>query len=87
MNGLLAVALVCAASIPGPDCSRDNALDMVVQPVALMTECQKVGQVLASHLSLQPGEYHKVACERRTAPSSTRPDGDRSDLDVPPGRS
>lgn len=63
--GFLAVALVCPVGTAGSDCSRDNALDMAVQPVAMVTDCQAVGQVLATHLSLAPGEFHKVACERR----------------------
>ena len=65
MNAFLAVVLVCSELIAGSDCSRDNALDMAVQPVAMVTDCQAVGQVLATHLSLAPGEFHKVACERR----------------------
>lgn len=63
--GFRAVVLVCPAGVPGPDCSRDNALDMAVQPVPLVTACAQVGVVLATHLSLAPGETHKIACERR----------------------
>lgn len=63
--GFRAVALVCPAGVEGADCSRDNALDIAVQPVAHETECGLVGQVLASHLALQPGERHKIVCERR----------------------
>lgn len=65
MNAFLAVVLVCSGSIAGSDCSRDNALDLAVQPVSMVTECAQVGPVLATHLSLGPGEFHKVACERR----------------------
>lgn len=63
--GFLAVALVCSAGTAGSDCSRDNALDMAVQPVAMVTDCAQVGPVLATRLSLAPGEFHKIACERR----------------------
>jgi hypothetical protein len=63
--GFRAVVLVCPAGVAGPDCSRDNALDMAVQPVVLVTACAQVGAVLATHLSLAPGETHKIACERR----------------------
>jgi hypothetical protein len=63
--GFRAVVLVCPAGVAGPDCSRDNALDMAVQPVAMVTACAQVGAVLATHLSLAPGETHKIACERR----------------------
>lgn len=64
-SGFLAVTLVCPAGTAGSECSRDNAMDMAVQPVAMVTDCQAVGQVLATRLSLAPGEFHKVACERR----------------------
>ncbi|TXN38985.1 hypothetical protein FV232_00910 [Methylobacterium sp. WL30] len=64
-RSFLAVALVCPANLAGPDCSRDTALDMAVQPVALVTECAQVGVLLATHLALQPGESHKILCERR----------------------
>lgn len=63
--GFRAVALVCLVGVEGPDCLRDNALDIAMQPVAHETECGLVGQVLASHLTLRPGERHKIGCERR----------------------
>lgn len=65
MNALLAVVLVCAATVAAPDCTRDNALDMLVQPVAMPTACLMTGEAMATHLTLAPGQYHKVACERR----------------------
>lgn len=69
MNALLAVVMVCAATVAAPDCTRDNALDIVVQPVALPTTCAMVGEVMATRMPLAPGQYHKVACERRKAVS------------------
>ena len=65
MNGLLAVALACAATIAPQDCTREIALDVLTQPVGLVTECAQVGQVLATHLTLPPGGVHAVRCERR----------------------
>lgn len=62
---LLAVALVCPAGVEPADCSRDNAVDVVSEPVALPTICLKVGEVLATHLALGPGQRHRVLCERR----------------------
>ncbi|MHB2208332.1 hypothetical protein [Methylobacterium sp. CM6257] len=63
--GYMAGALACPPGVEGPDCTRDTALDVLVQPVALITECPLVGTVLATHLSLSPGGTHKTFCERR----------------------
>ncbi len=60
----LAVALSCPADVAGPDCSRATALDVLAQP-ASEGECPKVAQLLATHLDLPAGGYHKLACERR----------------------
>ena len=67
MNTLLAVVLVCAVSVAPADCTRQSALDVIVQPVSLPTECMRVGPMLAAsvfgdHLD---GRYAKTACERR----------------------
>lgn len=67
MNTLLAVVMVCALSTAPADCTRATALDVVVQPVGLPTECMRVGPMLAAsvfgdHLE---GRYAKTACERR----------------------
>lgn len=63
--GFREVALVCPADVAAPDCDRTNAVDVLAQPVALVTECAQVGQHLATHLSLAPGQRHKITCERR----------------------
>ncbi|QGY04215.1 hypothetical protein MMSR116_21655 [Methylobacterium mesophilicum SR1.6/6] len=63
--GYMAGALACPPRVEGPDCTRETALDVIVQPVALITECPMVGTVLATHLSLPPGSTHKTFCERR----------------------
>ena len=68
MHEILAVTLICGAGIAGPDCTRDNALDVVTSPVRSAHECLMAGQVAASGLHLGEGEersYVKVACERR----------------------
>ncbi|GJE29794.1 hypothetical protein [Methylobacterium organophilum] len=60
----LAVVLACPAGVEAPDCSRDNASDMLVQPAGQF-DCLHVGEVLATRLGLAPGERHKILCERR----------------------
>ncbi|TXM65740.1 hypothetical protein [Methylobacterium sp. WL120] len=67
MNTFLAVVLVCAASVSGPDCGRDNALDVAIQPVASVAVCGLAGQVLAAQAfgAPGPGRYVRVGCERR----------------------
>ena len=61
----LAVVLVCAATVSGPDCSRDTALDVLLEPVQVETECLKRSQQLATYVSLEAGQYHKLICQRR----------------------
>lgn len=63
--GFVAGALACPVGIEGPDCTAENATDVVHMPVAHETECGHVGQVLATSLSLAPGQRHKITCERR----------------------
>lgn len=73
MNEILAVALVCAAGVAGPDCGRGNALDVVVAPVRSQIECLMTGQVLATGLNVGEngdGSYVKVSCERRRMASA-----------------
>jgi hypothetical protein len=72
MHELLAVVLICAAAVPGSDCSRGNALDVVSSPVHSHVECMLAGQVMATGLHVGEGEerrYVKVACERRSTAS------------------
>lgn len=64
-RGFLAGALACPPGVEGPDCTRETALDVLVQPVAQVTECPVVGTLLATHLSLPVGGTHKTFCERR----------------------
>lgn len=61
----VAGALACPVGVEGPDCTAENATDVAVSPVAHQAECGLVGQVLATSLSLAPGQRHKITCERR----------------------
>lgn len=66
MNSLLAVVLVCALSVEPADCTRETALDVIVQPVGMPTECMKVGPAIAAEaFGALDGRYVKTACERR----------------------
>lgn len=66
MSSLLAVVMVCAISVAPADCTRATALDVIVQPVGMPTECMKVGPILAaSTFGVLDGRYVKTACERR----------------------
>ena len=66
MSTILAVVMVCALSVAPADCSRETALDVIVQPVGLPTECMRVGPILAaSTFEALDGRYVKTACERR----------------------
>ena len=69
MNQIIVVALICAASVQGPDCSRDTALDVIVAPARTPMECLMHGQAAAASTGLAAGEsrYLKVTCERRHA--------------------
>ncbi|GJE45448.1 hypothetical protein [Methylobacterium soli] len=73
MTGFLAVALVCASTVLAPDCSRENALDLLLEPVQIETECLKRSQQLAIYLSLEAGQYHKLTCQRRKVSMSLPP--------------
>lgn len=63
----LAVVLICAAAVAGPDCTRDTALDVYVEPVKSPPEGSMVGQPKAARIigaSEQDGRWPKIACER-----------------------
>lgn len=67
MTGFLAVVLVCAATVAGPDCTRDNALDVAIRPVASVPACALAGQILAAEVfgPAGDGRYFKIGCQRR----------------------
>ena len=68
MSELLAVALVCAATLSPRDCSRETALDVIVAPAHSAMECLMHAQATAAAAGLPGGEgrYLKIACEHRT---------------------
>lgn len=72
MTQFLAVALVCALSIAGPDCTRDNALDVAAQAVPAGTDCNHFAELMAVQAfgPIQPGTYRKTICTRRRMASA-----------------
>ncbi|MFE1600349.1 hypothetical protein [Methylobacterium sp. ID0610] len=67
MTDYLTVALICAKTLAGPDCSRATAMDVVVAPAPSPAACMMQGETLAARSNLVDREtnYLKVACERR----------------------
>ncbi|MBX9930058.1 MAG: hypothetical protein K2Y56_00710, partial [Methylobacterium sp.] len=56
MPELLSVALVCAGTLLARDCSRDNALDVIVSPARNPIECLMKAQVTAASTRIVEGE-------------------------------
>ena len=69
MSELLSVALICAGTLLAQDCSRQNALDVIVSPARTPIECLTNAQTVAASTGLLEGEsrYLKITCERRHA--------------------
>lgn len=67
MNSILVVALVCAASVEQPDCTRETALDVIVGPAHSLQECLIQGPVLAASAGHGGDKtvYVKTRCEQR----------------------
>lgn len=69
MNGLLMVALVCAATLAPDACTRDTALDVLVQPAPSPTACLFGGEAAiaggAFGRDRPAGSYLKIGCARR----------------------
>ena len=67
MNPIVVVALICAASVPAPDCNRETALDVVTGPAHTLQECLIQGPVLAANAGLggSKDSYVKPRCEPR----------------------
>lgn len=65
MNTVLVVALICAASVQGQDCSRETALDVITGPAHSLQECLVQGPVLAASSGFhgEDGAYVKTRCE------------------------
>ncbi len=65
MNQILVVALICASTVQGQDCSRDTALDVITGPAHSLQECLIQGPVLAANSGFrgEDGAYVKTRCE------------------------
>lgn len=74
MNSLLAVVLVCSATIPLPDCDKSNASDIIATPSGSLPECFLSGQAAAASAGLPGiGRYMKIRCELRDRFAGARP--------------
>lgn len=68
MSQFISVILICASTVPVPECSRATARDVMTTRAASQFECLMQGQTIvagtamASYLS--EGNYLKVVCER-----------------------
>ncbi|MEE7460703.1 hypothetical protein MFUR16E_04815 [Methylobacterium fujisawaense] len=67
MGGLVAIVLVCAASVPMRACTRETALEVREQPgPATPMACLKSGLTdLALDHERLPDVYPLIRCERR----------------------
>lgn len=66
MNTLLAVVLVCAATMVPDACTRETALDVVVAPVPTPFACLMASQQTIARDSLvADGRFAVVRCEHR----------------------
>ena len=64
--GYRAVALVCPAEMPAPDCDRGNALDVIAIPVPTPFACMMGGMgSVARAPELAAGGYIKIRCEAK----------------------
>lgn len=69
MTTIIAIGLICLASIPREDCTRLNAHDYVTAgPVTSDAQCQFRAMIaLAQHPGEWPeGSYPKLTCIKRT---------------------
>ena len=69
MSELLSVALICAGTLLARDCTRQNALDIIISPARTPMECLMNAQTAAAStgLSSSAAQYLKITCERRHA--------------------
>lgn len=67
MSQIVVVALICAATVQAPDCSRDTATDVVTGPAHTLQECLIQGPVLAANAGFKGGDgaYVKTRCEQK----------------------
>jgi hypothetical protein len=68
MPELLAVMLICAATIPHASCDRTTATDVMVSRALSPFDCLMKGQATiagtAFDMAIGQGRYLKVVCER-----------------------
>lgn len=79
MANIIAISLVCAATVSAQDCTVHTALDVVQTPVdtAIPTACLMIGQsaVAAAHL-IEAGDtnrYVRVLCRPRREIAAAEP--------------
>jgi hypothetical protein len=76
---LVAVVLICSASIAVQDCSVDNATDVTYgESASTVFECLASGQALIASTALGPGlgkdQYLKIICaDPNHVPSAAKP--------------
>jgi hypothetical protein len=68
MFDLLTVAMICASTVPQPECRRHTASDVMTSPAATPFQCLMQGQTMVAGglaATLPEGAYIKIVCERR----------------------
>ena len=76
---IVAVVLICSASIAVQDCSVDNATDITYgESASTVYECLASGQALIASTALGPGlgkdQYLKIICaDPNHVPSAAKP--------------
>ena len=79
---IVAVVLICSASIAVQDCSVDNATDITYgESASTVFECFASGQALIASTALGPGlgkdQYLKIICaEPNHIPGAAKPSGE-----------
>ena len=86
---LVAVVLICSASIAVQDCSVDNATDITYgESASTVYECLASGQALIASTALGPGlgkdQYLKIICaDPSHVPAAAKPSAEHLALHQP----
>ena len=86
---IVAVVLICSASIAVQDCSVDNATDITYgESASTVYECLASGQALIASTALGPGlgkdQYLKIICaDPNHIPGAARPSAEHIVLHQP----
>ena len=86
---IVAVVLICSASIAVQDCSVDNATDITYgESASTVYECLASGQALIASAALGPGlgkdQYLKIICaDPNHIPSAAKPSAEHIALHQP----